>query len=107
VFALVLLYFLHSLTFLLLSKRNAELYRQIAINMPRSLQTFAALLSVLSMGAVIVVMVVQDVHTLTTQSFGERLAKHSLTSLELAVLWSTFALVLYFVTRAFGRGRSK
>src|SRR2546423_2838367 len=36
IFALVILYFMHSLTFLLLPRWNAQLYRLISISMPRS-----------------------------------------------------------------------
>src|SRR5436305_1079557 len=64
VFALVLLYFLHSLTFLLLPRRNPQLYKQISIGMPGWLQRVAGLLSVISMGALILVQVVSDVGTL-------------------------------------------
>src|SRR5713226_5056240 len=78
VFALVLLYFLHSLTFLLLPRRNPKLYSEITIAMPKWLQRSAALLSVLSMGVLIAVQVAQDFQTLTTQSLSERIAKHSL-----------------------------
>ena len=99
VFALVLLYFLHSLTFLLLPSRNAKLESEITIAMPRWLQRGAALLSVLSMGALIVVMIAGDVQTLMTQSLGERLAKHSLTSLELAVVWSVVGAGFYVFAR--------
>ena len=91
VFALVILYFLHSLTFLLLPRWNPQLYKQINVGIPVWLQRGAALLSVLSMGVLIVVQVVQDAHTLRTQSLYvldlmERpigITNHSLTSLEL------------------------
>src|SRR6266446_5524642 len=99
VFALVLLYFLHSLTFLLLPRRNPKLYSEITIAMPNWLQRGAAWLSVLSMGVLIAVQVVQDVHTLTTQSLNDRIMKHSLTSLELALVWSLIGAVLYGFAR--------
>jgi len=99
VFALVLLYFLHSLTFLLLARRNPKLYREITIGMPNWLQRSAALLSVLSMGVLIAVQVAQDIQTLTTQSLSERIAKHSLTSLELALVWSLIGALLYGFAR--------
>jgi amino acid transporter len=99
VFALVLLYFLHSLTFLLLPRRNPKLYAEISISIPDWLQRGAALLSVLSMGALILVQVVQDVHTLRNQSLSERIATHSLTSLELAVAWSVVGAALYGLAR--------
>jgi APA family basic amino acid/polyamine antiporter len=99
VFALFLLYFLHSLTFLLLPRWNPQLYKQISVGIPVWLQRGAALLSVLSMGLLIVVQVSQDAHTLLTQSLGERIAKHSLTSLELALAWSLIGAALYVVAR--------
>src|SRR5207248_4376029 len=47
IFALVVLYFMHSLVFLLLPRWNTKLYKLISISMPRSLQYGAALLSVI------------------------------------------------------------
>src|SRR5256886_6994886 len=99
VFALVLLYCLHSVAFLMLPRWNPKLYGQISLTLPRGLMTVAALISVLSMGVLIAVQVVQDIKTLTTQSLTERIAQHSLTSLELAVLWSGVAALLYVVAR--------
>src|SRR5437016_3724353 len=99
VFALVLLYCLHSVAFLMLPRRNPKLYAEISLTLPRSLMTFAALVSVLSMGVLIAVQVVQDIQTLMTQSLKERIAQHSLTSLELAVLWSVVAALLYVLAR--------
>ena len=106
VFALVLLYCLHSLAFLILPRSNPKLYAEISISLPRWLMIGAALLSVLSMGVLIAVQVTQDVQTLMTQSLRERIAQHALTSLELAVLWSTFAALLYVFSKWMsGRGR--
>lgn len=99
VFALVLLYFLHSLTFLMLPRWNPKLYGEIAIGIPVWLQRSAALLSVLSMGALIVVQVVPDIKTLMTQSLSERIARHSLTSVELALVWSLIGAGLYGLAR--------
>lgn len=99
VFALVLLYCLHSLAFLLLPRLNPKLYGEISLSLPRWLLTGAALISVLSMGVLIAVQVMQDIEALTTQSLRERVAQHSLTSLELAVLWSTVAAVFYVGAR--------
>lgn len=99
VFALVLLYFLHSLTFLILPRRNPRLHGEITIGLPGWLQRGAALLSVVSMGILIVVQVANDLKTLGTTSLGKRLETHSLTSLELAVTWSIVGAVLCFVAR--------
>jgi amino acid transporter len=99
VFALVLLYCVHSLAFLILPRSNPKLYREITVSLPRWLMISAALLSVLSMSVLIAVQVVQDVQTLMTQSLRERIDQHALTSLELAVLWSTFAALLYMFSK--------
>ena len=106
VFALVVLYCLHSLAFLILPRSNPKLYSEIGVNLPRWLMMLAAVLSVLSMGVLIAVQVIQDVQTLMTQSLRERIAQHALTSLELAVLWSTFAALLYAMSRAAKRKKS-
>ena len=103
VFALVLLYFVHSLAFLILPRSNPKLYAEVGVNLPRRLMIFAAVLSVLSMGILIAVQVIQDVQTLMTQSLRERIAQHALTSLELAVLWSAFAALLYLFSRWMNR----
>ncbi len=101
VFALVVLYFLHSLTFLLLERRNPKLYSLIKISLKPSFQRATAWLSVLAMGGIIAIQVVQDVQTLATQSLSQRLAGHSLTSLELALAWGLIGAMLY----AYGRSR--
>ena len=103
VFALVLLYFLHSLAFLLLPRLNPALFRQATIAIPLPLQRIAAILSLLSMGALVFVQVADDVRTLQAFDFSERLAKHSLTTLELCLLWSAVGAVLY----AFGRRQAR
>ena len=99
VFALILLYFLHSLTFLLLPRRNPELYKQIGIGMPDWLQRAAGLVSVISMGALIVVQVVSDVGTLKAHSVRERITSHSLTSVELVLVWAAIGAALYAYAR--------
>src|SRR6266566_2012695 len=99
VFALVLLYCLHSVAFLMLPRWNRKLYGEISLSLPRWLMTFAALVSVVSMSVLIAVIVVQDIQTLMTQSLQQRIAQHSLTSLELAVLWSGVAALLYVLAR--------
>jgi len=106
VFALVLLYCLHSLAFLILPRSNPKLYAEISLSLPRWLMFAAALLSVVSMGTLIAVQVVADVRTLMTQSLRERIGQHALTSLELAVLWSIFAALLYIFSK-WMRARSR
>jgi amino acid transporter len=106
VFALVLLYFLHSLTFLLLPRWNPQLHKQISIGMPGWLQRVAGLLSVISMGALILVQVVSDVGTLQTHSLSERITSHSLTSVELVVVWAAIGAALYAYARLALRART-
>jgi len=106
VFALITLYFLHSLTFLLLPRLNPELYREISIRIPKWLLFASAALSAVAMGSMILVQIIQDVRTLRTQSFYERVMQHSLTSLELAVVWSIFGAALYGLSRWLGKGES-
>jgi hypothetical protein len=92
---LVLLYFLHSLAFLLLPRFNPDLNRQITIAMPVWLQRVAAWISVLSMGGLILVMVSRDLRTLQATSLSQRISAHSLTSVELAIVWSVVGVGLY------------
>ena len=99
VFALILLYFLHSLVFLLLPRLNPQLNSQITIGLRVWLQRGAALLSMVSMATLLVVQIFQDVRTLKAQSLGERLEHHSLTSLELVIVWSAIGAVLYALAR--------
>jgi len=99
VFALVLLYFLHSLAFLLLPRFNPDLNRQITISMPVWLQKVAGWISVLSMGGLILVMISRDLRTLQSTSLSERISAHSLTSVELAIVWSAVGVGLYGLAR--------
>lgn len=103
VFALVLLYFLHSLVFLLLPQRNPKLNSEITIGMPVWLQRSGALLSVLAMAGLIVVQVTQDLHTLKATSLRERIANHSLTSIELGLVWAAVGAALYLLARRRGQ----
>lgn len=99
VFALVLLYFIHSVAFLLLPRLNPELNSQITIGMPVWLQRAAAWISVVAMGGLIVVQVSGDVRTLQATTLNERISTHSLTSLELAIVWSLIGAALYALAR--------
>lgn len=100
VFALVLLYFLHSLAFVLLPRFNPELNRQITIGMPVWLQRVAAWVSVVSMGGLVLVQIWRDGQTLLNTSLSERISARSLTSVELAVVWSLVGVGLYALARA-------
>jgi len=100
VFALILLYFLHSVVFLMLPRWNSELNREISINLPVWVQRTAAWLSVLSMGGLILVQLVHDSQTLRTTSLSQRISGHSLTSLELAIVWGLIGVALYAYARS-------
>ena len=99
VFALIVLYFMHSVVFLMLPRWNPELNRQITIKMPVWLQRAAALVSVLSMGALVCVQLARDFQTLRQTSLSARISGHSLTSVELAVVWGLVGALMYFFAR--------
>jgi amino acid transporter len=90
VFALVLLYFLHSLALLLLPRANPELYRSATLRLPLSLQRIAAVVSLLSMGTLIALQITSDV--------ADRIKGAPMTTLELTLIWGALGAVLYFVT---------
>ena len=100
VFALVLLYFIHSVAFLMLPRMNPALNSQITISMPPWLQRVAAWVAVISMGGLIALQISRDIKTLQATSLSQRLSEHSLTSLELAVAWSLVGAGLYALARA-------
>jgi basic amino acid/polyamine antiporter, APA family len=103
VFALIILYFLHSLAFLLLPYMNPQLYREITVAIPRPILFASAVLSVIAMGSMIAVQIVQDIEILRVQSLRDRIMQHSLTSLELAILWAIFGAGLYAFSRWMGK----
>ena len=100
VFALVVLYFIHSLVFLLLPRLNPTLASEININLPHRMQQVAAVVSVLAMGLMIVIQLGQDVEVLRTQTLAQRVSGQSLTSIELVVVWGLVGLGLYQFARA-------
>jgi amino acid transporter len=95
VFALVILYFLHSLTFLLLPRRNPSLARSIEVNISPSLQRAAAWVSLVSMGVLIASQIRQDISTMLGKGLWDRFANQELTSVELAVVWGLIGMALY------------
>jgi basic amino acid/polyamine antiporter, APA family len=103
VFALIVLYFLHSLIFLLLPRLNPELNSEIRINMSKRLQQTSAIVSLLSLGVMILIQLFQDFRSLRATSFTERVTNHSLTSIELLVVWSIVAAALYAIARSRAR----
>jgi amino acid transporter len=84
VFALVVLYFLHSLAFLLLPRLNPELFRSVTVRIPLSVQRIAAVLSMAAM-AVLIAQLARDRATMLLAGF-----------------WTLIGAVLY----AFGRFRA-
>lgn len=100
VFALVVLYFIHSLVFLLLPRLNPTLASEIQINLPRKMQQVAAVVSVLAMAFLIVVQLGLDVEALRTQTLAQRIKEQSLTSIELIFVWGLVGLGLYQLARS-------
>ncbi len=103
VFALVVLYFIHSLVFLLLPRLNPALANEIDISLPRRVQQAAAVVSVFSMALMIAIQLRQDAFVLSTQTLRERINGQSLTSIELIVVWGFVGAALYQLAREFQR----
>src|SRR5436305_3645814 len=61
VFALVVLYFLHSLALIVLPRANRELYASVTLRLPRAVQIVAGVVSLMAMGALIVLQIGDDV----------------------------------------------
>lgn len=103
VFALVILYFLHSLTFLTLPRRNPSLAQSVTVNISSSLQRVAAWISLIAMGVLVAVQIWQDVQTMRSLSPLWRISIQALTSVELLLAWGLVGVALY----AFARRRGK
>jgi len=99
VFALVVLYFIHSLVFLLLPRLNPSLASEIKISLSHRLQQAAAIVSLLSMGLMIVIQMRQDFAVLSTQTLSQRISGQSLTSIELIIVWGVIGAGLYQLAR--------
>jgi basic amino acid/polyamine antiporter, APA family len=106
VFALVVLYFIHSLIFLLLPRLNPKLASEVTVGIPKWLLTIAAGFSVLSMGTMIVIQLRQDIETLSSTTFGQRISSASVTSLELIVVWGIVGIGIYQLARGSRRGKT-
>ena len=106
VIALVGLYFIHSLVFLLLPRLNSSLAKEITVRMPQWLLVTAALVSVISMGIILAIQLASDINTLKTQSLRQRISTHSLTSLELLVVWGIVGIILYQLARIRSPGKN-
>ena len=77
VFALVVLYCIHSFGLLMLPRANPELFASVTVRIPLVVQRIAAVVSILAMGAI--------------------LALSSLATLELALAWGAVGLLIYAV----------
>jgi amino acid transporter len=99
VFALVVLYFIHSLVFLLLPRLNPALASEIKVSLSHPLQQAAAIVSLLAMGLMILIQLRQDAAVLSTQTLAQRISGQSLTSIELIVVWGVIGAGLYQLAR--------
>lgn len=86
VFALVLLYLLHSVALLLLPRANPALFSQVTVAIPLWLQRVLAVLSILCMGAL--------------------LTQMSLTAIELLLFWTAIGTLLYVWSRRVAHRRT-
>jgi hypothetical protein len=62
-------------------------------------QQAAAIVSLLSMGLMILIQLRQDAGVLRTQTLAERISGQSLTSIELIVVWGVVGAILYQIAR--------
>jgi len=99
VFALVVLYFIHSLVFLFLPRLNPRLASEVEVNLPLRVRQVAAIVSILSMGLMIFIQLRLDIQALQTSSLSQRVREHSLTSIELLWVWGIIGLGLYQLAR--------
>ena len=99
VFALVVLYFIHSLVFLALPRLNPTLASEVKISLPRRAQQAAAIFSLVAMGVMILIQLRQDVEVLRTQTLAERIDGQTLTSIELILVWGVAGAILYQLAR--------
>jgi hypothetical protein len=97
---LILVYLLNSWALLLLPRRNPELYRQATVAIPPFVQRAAAVASILGMGALICVQVVQDLSLIGDSTVLERFENQSTTSIELLALWSVIGAAIFFGMRS-------
>jgi ABC-type spermidine/putrescine transport system permease subunit I len=58
----------------------------------------SAVVSIIAMGTMIIVQLLQDIEVLQTQTLTQRIAGHTLTSLELILAWGLIGVTLYVVS---------
>jgi len=102
VFALVLLYFLHSFALLALPRANPALYASVTVRIAPAVQRSAALVSLAAMGGLIALQVVQDAGTLSRLTFAQRISTHALTTTELCAMWAAIGAAVYALGRRTG-----
>jgi amino acid transporter len=85
VFALVILYLLHSVALLLLPRRNPALFAQVTVGVPLWLQRTAAVLSITAMAAI--------------------LTQLTLPTVKLLLFWAAIGALLYAIERWRRRAR--
>ncbi|HSP13489.1 MAG TPA: APC family permease [Thermoanaerobaculia bacterium] len=86
VYALVLLYFIHSFALLVLPRMNRELFDSVTVSIPLGFQRVMALLSMAAMAALLMLM--------------------TLPTIELLLFWSAIGAVLYFASARVPHGRT-
>jgi basic amino acid/polyamine antiporter, APA family len=99
VFALVVLYFIHSLVFLFLPRLNPGLANEIQVNLSPRVRQVSAIFSIVSMGVLILIQLRKDVAVLQTLSLSQRIKENSLTSIELLLVWGLVGLGVYQLAR--------
>jgi APA family basic amino acid/polyamine antiporter len=102
VFALVVLYFIHSLSALLLPRLNPDLFQSVTVRLPKAVRVGGTALSLVSMGALITVQLAQDFRTLGALSLRDRISQQSLTAIELCFVWALIGTLLYRISRRRG-----
>jgi APA family basic amino acid/polyamine antiporter len=79
VFALVVLYFLHSYALLVLPRRNRELFESVTVRIPLWIQRVSAIVSMIAMGGIIALQLT------------------SIATVELAAIWAAIGALIYAV----------
>src|SRR5262249_12366879 len=102
VFALVLLYFLHSFTLLCLPRKNPGLFASVTARVPLPLQRASAIFSMAAMGVLIVLQLAEAFATLARFSLAERIAGGRVTTIELCLAWGLIGTLLYLLRRRAG-----
>jgi amino acid transporter len=106
VFALVVLYFLHSLALLVLPRANPALFASVTLRLPLRVQQLAAVLSMMAMGGLIALQLRDDAGVLRRLTFRERIGQASLTTIELVLFWGAAGALLYLIALRSRRRRT-